>query len=201
MVAAPREVPAMSDPILPFVAAPDDSSVASIDDAQNPFVRAGTEHWQSLKADRSFPARAELTLRGMAPFLPYSVIVAVIGRGEDFEYRYVGDAQRQAFKTYFKGLRVSQIESVAPALGSLLRGVYEQVRLTGTPFLVRGRLGLEPPDDRFQFHETAFLPLGNGEAVDHILVVGVQVPRPFWQYSQATLQNLTEQLGTVFLPV
>jgi hypothetical protein len=31
------------------------------------------------------------------------------------------------------------------------------------------------------FHETAFLPLGaNDLAVDHLLIVGVQVPTPFW---------------------
>ena len=175
---------------------PDDAAVAPVEDAKSPFVKAGVAYWAMVKAERRFPARAELTLRGLAPFLPYSVIVGVIDGGADFEYRYVGDAQRQAFKTYFKGLRVSQIEAAAPELGALLRGVYEQVRSSGVPFLVRGRLGEEGDDARFRFHETAFLPIGaDGTTVDHLLVVGVQVPEPFWHFTDEKLRNLALQTG------
>jgi len=174
----------------------DGAIFAPVESARSPFVKAGVVHWTALKAARRFPARAELTLRGMAPFLPYSVIVEVIDGGADFEYRYVGDAQRQAFKTYFKGLRVGQIEAVAPELGGLLRGVYEQVRASGVPFLVRGRLGEDTDDARFRYHETAFLPLGaNDTAVDHLLVVGVQVPEPFWQFTDEKLKDLTLRTG------
>jgi hypothetical protein len=174
----------------------DGATVASIEDAHSPFVKAGVEYWAAVKVARRFPARTELTLRGMAPFLPYSVIIGVIDDGADFEYRYVGDRQRQAFKTYFKGVRVSQIEAIAPELGGLLRSVYEPVRANGVPFLVRGRLDQEGDDARFRFHETAFLPLGAGDAaVDHLLVIGVQVPQPFWQFSDQALEDLTHRIG------
>jgi hypothetical protein len=174
----------------------DGAIIAPVEDARSPFVKAGVEYWTMVKAARRFPARAELTLRGMAPFLPYSVIIGVIDDGADFEYRYVGDVQRQAFKTYFKGVRVSQIEAAVPELGALLRGVYEPVRSNGIPFLVRGRLGQDGGDARFRFHETAFLPLGAGDAaVDHLLVVGVQVPDPFWQFTDKKLSALAQQIG------
>jgi hypothetical protein len=174
----------------------DGATVAPVEDARSPFVKAGVEYWATVKAARRFPARAELTLRGMAPFLPYSVIVGVIDDGADFEYRYVGDAQRQAFRSYFKGLRITQIEAAAPELGALLRGVYEQVRSSAIPFLVRGRLDQEDDDARFRYHETAFLPLGVGDgAVDHLLVVGVQVPDPFWQFTDEKLVTLARQTG------
>ena len=172
------------------------AAIAPVEDAKSPSVKAGVAYWTMLKKARRFPARAELTLRGMASFLPCSVIVSVIDDGADFEFRYVGDAQRQAFRSYFKGLRIKQIEAAAPELGALLRSVYEPVRSNGVPFLVRGRLGQDGDDPRFRFHETAFLPLGTDDtAVDHLLVVGVQVPDPFWQFTDEKLKDLAQQTG------
>src|SRR6202789_2419961 len=99
-----------------------------VDDAKSSYVKAGVEYWRSLCAERRFPARVDLTLRGMATFLPHTVILTVIDDGADYEFRYVGDAQRQAFGTHFKGLRITQIEAAAPKLGAVLRLAYEQVR-------------------------------------------------------------------------
>jgi hypothetical protein len=55
----------------------------------------------------------------------------VIDCGADYEYRYVGEAERQAFKTYFKGIRLTQIEAHAPEFGRILRSAYDQVRSAG----------------------------------------------------------------------
>jgi len=149
---------------------------------------------KGLRGRRRFPARADMTLRGLAPILPYAVIVSVIDGGADFEFRYVGEAQREAFKTSFKGLRVSQIESVLPELGEMLRDVYEQARATGTPFIVRGRVDHEPANSKFLYHETVFLPLGASDAaVDHLLVVGVQIPTPFWDLKADDLIVLSDK--------
>ncbi len=124
-----------------------DASMASIEEAKSPSVKIGAKYWRSLCGQRRFPGRADLTLRGMAAILPYSVIIGVVDNGADYEYKYVGDAQRQAYKTYFKGMRLSQIAVVAPELGDVLRGAYELLRSTGTPFLLRGRGRLR--GDRF----------------------------------------------------
>jgi len=159
-----------------------DATAACLETARNPLVKMGVKYWQSLCRERLFPARDKLTLRGMAPFLPFAVIVAVLEDGADYEYRYVGDVQRQAFRTNFKGMRVTQIEAAAPELGALLRAAYDQVRSTGAALLVQGRVDHEAEDSLFRYHETAFLPLGISDAaVDHLLIVGVQVPTPFWE--------------------
>jgi hypothetical protein len=174
-----------------------DSTNISIDDAVNPFVKKSVVYWRSLCGTRQFPARSDMTFRGLAAMLPYTVIVAVIDSGTDFEYRYVGDAQRQAFGVWFKGLRVTQIELAVPAFGTILRGAYEKVRASGTPSLVRGRVDHEPPDSQLLFHETTFLPLGvEDSAVDHILIVGVQIPAPFWEISKEKIATLKEDASS-----
>jgi hypothetical protein len=176
----------------------DGAAVIAADAARNPFVRMGVAYWRSLCGQRKFPARDALTLRGMAPFMPYIVIIAVIDGGADYEYRYVGEAQRQAFGAYFKGMRVTQIETAAPELGGILRGVYELVRSAGMPFAVRGRVDHEPPGSKLLYHETAFLPLGaSDDAVDHLLIAGVQIPEPFWNIPE---DKLTGLVGRARLP-
>jgi hypothetical protein len=173
----------------------DGAVVIAPEDARNPFVRMGVAYWRSLCGQRKFPAHGELTLRGMAPFMTYIVIIAVIDGGADYEFRYVGDAQRQAFKTYFKGMRVTQIEAAAPELGGLLRSVYDLVRSAGVPFAVRGRVDHEPAGSMFLYHETVFLPLGTSDdAVDHLLIAGVQIPEPFWNIPEEKLGGLAEQV-------
>lgn len=166
----------------------DGVTMAPIGDARSPFVKKGVDYWQSLCGQRRFPARSDLTLRGMAPFLPHVVIIGVIDGGADYDYRYVGEAEREAFKSYFKGIRLTQIEAHAPEFGAILRSAYQQVRSAGLPFIVRGRSDLEK-----SYRETAFLPLGAGEeAVDHLLIVGVQVPEPFWELPADKLQTLVD---------
>ncbi|MEI9992672.1 MAG: hypothetical protein WDM86_21895 [Rhizomicrobium sp.] len=107
----------------------------------------------------------------MATILRYIITARVIGDGADYEYRYVGDAERQAFNRYFKGIRITQIEAHVPEFERILRSVYEQVRSTGTPYLTRGPLDHEPQDSLVQYHEAAFPPLGISDAaVDHLRV-------------------------------
>ncbi len=178
---------------MPQPSASADSSNICIDDAINPFVKMGVAYWRSLCGTRRFPARSDMTLRGMAAILSYTVIVGVIDDGADFEFLYVGEAQRQAFGVWFKGLRVTQIEAAAPPFGAILRAAYEKVRASGTPSLVRGRIDHEPPDSQLLYHETTFLPLGvEDSTVDHILIVGVQIPVPFWKLSKESIVTLAQ---------
>jgi hypothetical protein len=131
----------------------------------------------------------------MAAILPYVVILDVLENGADYEVRYVGDIQRQAFGIYFKGMRLTQIEASVPEFGSILRAVYEKARLHGEPFIMRGQVHDELSDTKFLYHETAFLPLGASDsAVDHLLVVGVQVPKPFWDIPAGKLKDIADKL-------
>ena len=154
----------------------------SIDEVEHPIVKSAVSYWQSVRAQRRFPARADLTLRGMASFLPYTLIVAVIENGADYEYCFVGDVERQAFKRNFKGMRVSQVEKIAPKFGEIIRATYDKLFSTGLPFAVRGLADHVKTTEHMPHHETAFLPLGAADGlVDHFLAVGVNVERPVSQ--------------------
>ncbi len=167
--------------------------IISLDEARCPPVMLAIAYWRSIRYERSFPARSALTLRGLAPVLPYSLIVAVIDGGADYEYRYVGEAERQAFQSYFRGVRLSQIEARAPAFGSVLRVVYDMTRIDAAPFIIRGKVDHEVAGTETTFHETAFLPLGEkSSVVDHLLIVGVQVPEAYYQLLADQLRTLAK---------
>ncbi|HEX2590599.1 MAG TPA: PAS domain-containing protein [Rhizomicrobium sp.] len=160
--------------------APDNSStyVLTLDQVENPLVRTGVNYWRALRGDRRMPARPQLSPRDIAGILRHLVILRVLDDGTDYEYRLVGDAQVQAYGFNFQNLRISQIKSVAPEFGQLMLGIYELVRTTRDPFVVRGWIGKDIPDSKFVYHESAFLPLGqDGETVDHIVVVSSYVPK------------------------
>jgi hypothetical protein len=111
-----------------------------------------------------------------------TLIIAVIDGGTDYEYRFVGDAERQSFNRDFKGMRVSQVEEIAPRFGEIIRATYDKVRTAGLPFAARGLADHVSTTDFLPYHETAFLPLGVADdAVDHLLVVGVNIERPVSQ--------------------
>lgn len=156
--------------------------IFSIDEVEHPIVKSAVSYWQSVRGQRQFPARADLTLRGMAGFLPYTLIIAVIDNGADYEYRLVGDVERQAFKRNFKGMRVSQVEKIVPKFGEIIRATDDKVSSTRLPFAVRGLADHVETNEYLPHHETAFLPLGVTDGlVDHILVIGVKIERPVSQ--------------------
>jgi len=148
----------------------------SIDDVEHATIRSAIDYWRSVCGNRQFPARSDLTLRGLAVVLPYSLIVAVLDGGTDYEFRFVGDAECQAFKRNFKGMRITDVERESPDFGKILRATYERVRSSGTPFIVRGMVDHKPLIALLPYHESVFLPLGSAGSVDHILIVGVSVP-------------------------
>jgi hypothetical protein len=173
----------------------DGETPVSVEEAQNAIVKGAIAYWRSLCGERRFPEHRELTLRGMATFLRFSVIVDVIDDGADYRYRYVGDAERQAFKVYFKGITLSQVEAHAPAFGRVLRTAYEHLRSSGVPFVVKGRAGHATSDSALPHHETAFLPLGSS-SVQQLLIVGVQIPKPFLDLSETKLKMFSDLVPT-----
>jgi hypothetical protein len=164
----------------------DSTPALDIDSAQNVVIRKAINYWHSVCGARSFPARSDLTLRGLANVLRYTVIVSVIEAGADYEYRFVGDAEREAYKTDFKGVRLSAIEATAPKFGAILRTTYERVRSERKPILIRARVDHPSADEWLPFHETVFFPLGvTDNAVDHILIVSIGMPDPGLQKPDA----------------
>jgi hypothetical protein len=138
-------------------------------------VRAGVAYWNGLRGERPFAARHELVPAGMAKFLRNIALVRVLDGGADYEYRVVGDAHVQAQGFNFRHKRLKEIEAMR--VDFTTRATYEHVRITASPFAVRGWVGRYEPNSRFSYHETAFLPLGANGIVDHLLIVSTYVPR------------------------
>lgn len=163
-----------------IVKAADGESI-SVDDATDPFIKKGVAYWRSLCGKRRFPSRGDLVLRAMAPFISHVAILRVIDGGQDYQFGFAGDAQVSAFKVPFKDIRVSQIEIAAPHFGKLLRAAYDEAYRAAVPLAIRGRVDLGTDVTTPHYHETAFLPLGEtDDAVDHLLLIGVLTPKPFW---------------------
>lgn len=159
---------------------PEASSVFVISpgEIEDPLIRLGTEYWKSLCRGRRFPAREDLTPRGMAAFLRNIVLIKIIDDGKDYEYRIAGDAHVEAHGVSFSGVRLRQVEAANPVYGRMTRATYEHVRTTAEPYALRGWVGKEFPQSRFAYYESIFLPLGpSDDAVDHLLVIGTYVYR------------------------
>jgi len=131
--------------------------------------------WQRLRNGARFPGRADEV---MALVGDNTLLVRVIGEGQDYEYRQVGQALVAGFGMDFSGQRLSEIEANTPRFGIGLRMLYEMVRSSAEPLCYRGWAGLDMPGAQFLYYESAILPFGvDQDRVDHILVVSVLVLR------------------------
>ncbi len=153
-------------------------SVIGLHELEDPLVKLGHDYWNGLRGTRRFPARTDITPRGMLAFLRNVVLLKVIDDGADYEYRVAGDAHVAAIGVSFQGLFLSHIEAVAPEYGRMSRMTYARICAGAEPYCVRGWMGRDFPDARFAHHESVFLPLGvSGAEVDHLLIVSGYVPR------------------------
>jgi hypothetical protein len=132
--------------------------------------------WQEERAGGRFPVQADgvQTLVG-----DNTLLVGVIGDGQDYEYRRVGSALVAGFGMDFSGQRLSAIEANTPRFGIGLRMLYEMVRSSAEPLCYRGWAGMDMPGAQFLYYESAILPFGAADRVDHILVVTMLVLRDF----------------------
>ncbi len=140
-------------------------------------LRAGVAMWQALKHDARFPSRARMTSCLTQKLREGSFLVEVLDGGADYRYRDVGAALARGFNQDFSGRCLSQIIESAPRFGLGVRMLYEMVRAGGEPLGYRGWVGEDLPDAAFIHHESAILPLGEDEVVDHLLVVSSLVLR------------------------
>lgn len=136
--------------------------------------------WTTLRGERRWPARKEMTLRQMAGLLPYMSLVKVLGDGIDFEHRIVGDAIVQAFNVPIQNRRFSEIAKEAPMLIESSFALFRQVAATGVPIAWRQRVGHNGMHIVFTDAEMVLLPFGDGgDAVDHIAAFGVYSSQTF----------------------
>ncbi len=131
--------------------------------------------WQDLRGAARFPRRPDPVMDLVGD---NTILVGVIGEGQDYEYRRVGPALVAGFGMDFSGQRLSEIETNIPRFGIGLRMLYEMVRAGAEPLCYRGWTGLDMPGAQFLYYESVTLPFGEQDGrVDHLLVVSVLVLR------------------------
>jgi len=131
--------------------------------------------WQAARRNDRFPRRPDDVLALVGD---NTLLVRVIGDGQDYEYLRVGQALVAGFGMDFSGQLLSEIEANMPRFGIGLRMLYEMVRSGAEPLCYRGWAGLDMPGAQFLYYESAILPFGLGQdKVDHVLVVSVLVLR------------------------
>lgn len=150
------------------------TEVLSVDAVKSPIVAQGVAYWQALRGERRFPARTELSPRAMAALLKHVAVVETIQDGEDYRYSLVGDAHVEARGHDFRGETLGLIAEHSPRFAARTRELFDTIRHTGEPRLIRGSMNPNASDWRFGYRECAFLPLGEQEdTVDGLLAIGV----------------------------
>ncbi|MGA7674449.1 MAG: PAS domain-containing protein [Rhizomicrobium sp.] len=138
----------------------------------------GAAYWRGLCRARKFPARKDVTPRGLAGLLRYTTLMRVIDGGKDYEYRIVGDAYVMAHGVSFQGRRWSETDKLSPGYHATIKSTYDRVVRKGEPVAMRGWIERGSQKSELVYSEYLFLPLGSDDkTVDHILVLAVYVPR------------------------
>jgi hypothetical protein len=121
--------------------------------------------WDAKRAGRRAPARRDLPLEELKPWLGHLLVIDVIDGGADFLYRVYGTAIGAFFGNDLTGKRLSEVD---PATQETVGKEYREVVATGLPtYAVRA-------PRTFREHTLiarANLPLSHdGHAVDQLLI-------------------------------
>jgi len=149
----------------------------ALDELENPLVVKAVAYWRSLCRGRRFPARNDLNPRALSPFQSHMVLLKVIDGGADFEYRFVGEAQADAYNRPVQGRRMSELAAESDTGPAIFAG-YRHIQRSGEPFALRGWAGKVYARANFVYCESVALPLGDtNDMVDHLIVFSAFVPR------------------------
>jgi hypothetical protein len=150
----------------------------ALPEIENVLTRKAYDIWENARGARRMPSRADMSPRAMSGLLRNTVLVRVIGAGDEFEFRIVGDAIVMAQGASLQGMTMAEIDLLLPGYGSTLHNAYSNTYRKCMPSAYRGWYVREA-DGHAMFHESLIMPLGDdGETVDHILVVGVYAMQP-----------------------
>jgi hypothetical protein len=150
----------------------------ALSELENGLTQKAYGVWQNARGERLMPSRAGMSPRVMSGLLRNTVLVRVIGAGDEFEFRIVGDAMVQAQGASLQGMTMAEIDLVLPGYGTILHHAYSNAYRKRAPFAYRGWYVREA-DGHAMFHESLVMPLADdGETVDHILIVGAYAMQP-----------------------
>jgi hypothetical protein len=139
-------------------------------DVKAPLAQQALAYWESKRAGRLMPARADIR-PGEIPLLLRNVIMLRVLRNPlDFEYVLVGNASVDALGFNLTKMKVSELDRISPGYSALLHAFHKIICDTRAPLGGWGRLVHVQREYR-QF-EGIYMPLSDdGETVDRIFAV------------------------------
>jgi hypothetical protein len=127
-----------------------------------PIIKA-RDYWMTLRGARAMPGRAEIVPRDLREILPHIGLVEMVplpDGGEDYAMRLVGGKVEEVFGP----LTGQPICTALPAeTAARWRLVFDEVRASGKPLAVTGRVGFD--NQRHLKYELFIAPLGEDGAV------------------------------------
>jgi len=143
----------------------------TLEEIEHPLVRKALEIWHTARGKRAMPAKTDLGPRALLPLLKNIALLKVLGGGEEFVFRVVGDQIRLQQGADMQGKTMAEIDAMLPGHGSVLRRIYKNAVAARAPLAFRGWY-LRPADQHPFCHEVVILPVADDdETVDHLFVV------------------------------
>jgi hypothetical protein len=148
----------------------------SLDEISSQILRRGLEYWTSLSADGKFPSRSDISPRPIAPILSNTLIIKVLGNGQEFQIVIAGEALRAYYGAWVLHATTADADRYMPGFGRLIWKACRTVRDSGEPLALRGVIASDLPAGRglgkVVRYECVYLPLGSDPTnIDHILAV------------------------------
>lgn len=133
-----------------------------------PLLHAVREYWRSKRQGRRMPARADLDVLELRPFMGSMFLMDVLDGGADFRFRLIGTVLVERFGRDSTGKTFAETYRDAdPATADWLRTIYRRVAAEAVP--VWSRAPLDQVGRDFVVSAAIHLPLSaDGERVDMI---------------------------------
>jgi hypothetical protein len=152
----------------------------ALGDIDEPLLLQGLEYWRQSCGTRKFPAREDISPRGLKALTRNVILSGVIDGGRDYEYRVIGDVHVLVHGQTVQGKRWSELPTTDNIIAQRRKCQYDEVVLTGKPNAISGFLtrhflsfGATEKDDLI-FCQSICLPLGTDDGqVDYLLTFTV----------------------------
>lgn len=142
--------------------------VADPSTIEEPLLHAVREYWRSKRGDRRMPARADLDVLELRPFMGSMFLFDVLDQGQDFRFRLIGTHLVERFGRDSTGKTFSEAYAGTDQVtANWLRGVYERVVAEAVP--IWSRAPLAQVDRDFVVSAAIHLPLSaDGRTVNMV---------------------------------
>lgn len=137
-------------------------------------LRQGYRYWDSKRAGRAMPARADIEPSEIMPLLPHVVLLDVLEDPLDFRYRLMGTAIEANLSQRYTGLKMSEIAHQRPP--SRLWSNFQTVVVSRQPLITQ--VPYTGPHKDFLAAQDLITPLSSdGSRVDMLFNLVDFIPR------------------------